>query len=64
VLRKAFGSKREDVIEKWRKLRNKELHSLYFLSNILGVSSQEVGERVILQALEGIDIQIEFGGKV
>jgi len=34
-----------------------------FYPIFLGVSSQEVGERIILQALEGRDIQIELGEK-
>jgi hypothetical protein len=37
VLRRIFGSKREDIKGKWRKLRNEELHDLYFLPNILRV---------------------------
>jgi hypothetical protein len=29
VLRKTFGSKKEEVTEKWRRLHNEELHDLY-----------------------------------
>jgi hypothetical protein len=29
VLRRIFGSKREEVTGGWRKLHNEELHSLY-----------------------------------
>ena len=34
VLRKIFGSVRDDVTGDWRKLRGGELHNLYFLPNI------------------------------
>jgi hypothetical protein len=29
VLRRVFGLKRDEVIEKWSKLHNEELHNLY-----------------------------------
>ena len=29
VLRKAFGSKREEATEDWRKIHNEKLHDLY-----------------------------------
>jgi hypothetical protein len=29
VLRRLFGSKRDEVTEGWRKLRNEELHNFY-----------------------------------
>jgi hypothetical protein len=35
VLRRIFGSKREEVTGGWRKLRNEELHNLYTYSNII-----------------------------
>lgn len=63
MFRKAFGSKREDVIEKWRKWIIMSFTICTFYPIFLGVSSQEVGERIILQALEGRDIQIELGEK-
>jgi hypothetical protein len=34
VLR-TFGSKRDEVTGVWRKLRNEELHNVYFLSCII-----------------------------
>jgi hypothetical protein len=34
VLRKIFGPKRDDVTGDWRKPHSKELHNLYFSSNI------------------------------
>jgi hypothetical protein len=34
VLRRIFGSKRDEVMGDWRKLHN-ELHNLYALSNII-----------------------------
>jgi hypothetical protein len=37
VLRRIFGSKRAEVTEDWRKLRNEELYSLYSSTNIIMV---------------------------
>jgi hypothetical protein len=37
VLRRIFGSKRDEVTGEWRKLRNDELNDLYSLPNILRV---------------------------
>jgi len=34
VLRRVFGSKRDEVTGEWRKLHNDELSDLYFLPNI------------------------------
>jgi hypothetical protein len=34
VLRRIFGSKREEVAGDWRRLRNEELHNFYALPNI------------------------------
>jgi len=36
-MRRVFGSKRDDVIEEWRKLHNEELSDLYSLPNIVRV---------------------------
>jgi hypothetical protein len=35
VLRRIFGSKRDEVIGGWRKLHNEELHNLYSSPNII-----------------------------
>jgi hypothetical protein len=35
VLRRIFGSKRDDVMGDWRKLRNEELHNLHSSPNII-----------------------------
>jgi hypothetical protein len=35
VLRRIFGTKRDDVTGVWRKLRTKELHNLYSSSSII-----------------------------
>ena len=41
VLRRAFGSKRDEVTRKWRKLHNEELRDLYSLpSNVRVVKSR------------------------
>jgi hypothetical protein len=37
VLRKIFGSKRDEVTGEWRKLVNEELHDLYSSPNIVRV---------------------------
>ena len=37
VLRRVFGSKRDEVTGEWRKLNNEELSYLYFLPNIVRV---------------------------
>ena len=37
VLRRVFGSKREEVTGEWRKLHNEELSDLYSLPNIVRV---------------------------
>jgi len=37
VLRKIFGSKRNEVTEEWRKLHNEELNDLYCSLNIVQV---------------------------
>jgi hypothetical protein len=39
VLRRIFGSKRDEVTGDWRKLHNEELHNLYFSSNITIINS-------------------------
>jgi len=38
VLRRIFGSKRDEVREDWRKLHNEELNDLYCAPNIVGVT--------------------------
>jgi hypothetical protein len=38
VLRSIFGPKRDEVVEEWRKLYNKELHDLYSSPNIIRVT--------------------------
>jgi hypothetical protein len=37
VLRRIFGSKRDEVTEKWRKLHNEDLNDLYYSPNIVRV---------------------------
>jgi hypothetical protein len=37
VLRRIFGSKRDEMIGGWRKLHNKELHNLYLSPSIIRI---------------------------
>jgi hypothetical protein len=37
VLRRVFGSKRDEVTGEWRKLHNEELNDLYYFPNIVRV---------------------------
>jgi hypothetical protein len=37
VLRRVFGSKRDEVTGEWRKLHNEELRDLFYLPNIVRV---------------------------
>jgi hypothetical protein len=37
VVRRIFGSKRDEVTGEWRKLPKEEFNDLYFLPNITGV---------------------------
>jgi hypothetical protein len=37
VLKRIFGSKREEVVGGWRTLHNEELHNLYASPNIIRV---------------------------
>jgi hypothetical protein len=37
VLRRIFGTRREEVTEDWRRLHNEELHNLYASLNIIRV---------------------------
>jgi hypothetical protein len=37
VLRKIFGSKRDEVTEEWRKLHNEQLHDLYSSPSIIRI---------------------------
>jgi hypothetical protein len=42
VLRRVFGSKREEVTGEWRKLHNEELNDLYSLPNIVRVVKSRI----------------------
>jgi hypothetical protein len=39
VLRKIFGTKRDEVRKEWRRLHNEELHDLYSSPNIIRVNT-------------------------
>jgi hypothetical protein len=64
VLRRVFGSKRNEVTGEWRKLHNEELNDLYSLPNIVrmvksrrmswaGHVARMVEDRVVHRALAG-----------
>jgi len=38
ILRRIFGSYREEWTELWRKLHNEELHDLYSSQNVIGLN--------------------------
>jgi hypothetical protein len=38
VLRRIFGPKRDEVIEEWKRLHNKELYDLYSSPNVMRVT--------------------------
>jgi hypothetical protein len=44
MLRRIFGSKRDEVMGDWRKLHNEELNGLYSLPNIVRVTRIEKNE--------------------
>jgi hypothetical protein len=37
VLRKIFGSKRNEVTGGWRKLQKEDIHNFHFVTNVIGV---------------------------
>jgi hypothetical protein len=37
ILRRIFGSRREEVVGGWRRLHNEELHNLYYSASIIRV---------------------------
>jgi hypothetical protein len=43
VLRRVFGSKRDEVTGEWRKLHNEELNDWYSLPNIGKIEKNEMG---------------------
>ena len=46
VLKKTFGSKRDEVTREWRRLHNEELYDLYSSTNIIRVIKSERAGRV------------------
>jgi len=42
VLRRIFGSKRDEVTREWRKLRNEDLNDLYCSPNIVWVIKSRI----------------------
>jgi hypothetical protein len=37
ALRRIFGTKRDEMVRRWRKLRKEELHNLYSSTNIIRI---------------------------
>ena len=58
VLRRVFGSKRDEVTGEWRKLHNEELRDLYSLPNILRVVKSRIMRwaRHVARMGEGRDV--------
>jgi hypothetical protein len=57
VLRRIFGPKRDDVIGKWRKLNNEELHDLYSSPRVIRIVKKRrvrwAGRRLLMRKPEG-----------
>jgi hypothetical protein len=41
VLKRIFGAKRDEIIEKWKILHNEKLYRLYSSENIIRIINQE-----------------------
>jgi hypothetical protein len=37
VLRRIFGSKKDEIVRDWKKLHNQELHNLYSSPNVIRI---------------------------
>jgi len=62
VLRKIFGSKRDEVTGEWRKLHNEELNDLHSSPNIIqGNQIKEMGKAWRTYGSQEINVQ-GFGG--
>jgi hypothetical protein len=63
VLRRIFGSKRDDVTVEWRGLHNEELYALYFSPDIIRViKKNEIGRACSVYGGEERCIH-DFGGE-
>jgi hypothetical protein len=65
VLRRVFGSKRDEVTGEWRKLHNEELKDLYCLPNIVRVvkSRRMRWARHVARMVEGRGVHRVLVGK-
>ena len=64
VLRRIFGSKRDEVTWEWRKLHNEELNDLYSSPNIVRVIKIEKNEMGGACSAYGEERRIQgFGGE-
>jgi hypothetical protein len=57
LLRKIFWSTRDNFTEKWRRLRNEELHDLYSTPNIILVIKQVWGQERCTQGFSGENLR-------
>jgi hypothetical protein len=57
VLRRIFGTKRDEVTGQWRRLHNKDVYALYSSPNIIQVKKTEIGRTCGMHGVEDSCIQ-------
>jgi hypothetical protein len=65
VLRKVFGSKRDEVTGNWRRLHNEELYDLYSSPNISRViETRKMGNARYVARMGDRKVHIGFGAEI